>query len=221
MWVIKLGGSVTRQDTLMHWLRLVARFGDGQMIIVPGGGLFADSVRAFQAMRATHAEGHLDDVQAHKLAIYAMDQMAHSLVAMCPELALVRNPLEIAERGWQHRGLIWCPSEMALHTQDDRHPLLASWQVTSDSLAAWLAWQCEAKQLLLVKSDDRLEPLQSEYDLPALQAQGILDHGMTDLLANAPFATWVCHHRQSALFAQRLDPTLPVNPAVLSGLVRT
>ena len=102
MWVIKLGGSVTHYDSLVHWLRLVVRWGDGKVIIVPGGGMYADAVRDFQRMRAGHADGHINDHHAHALAIYAMDQMARSLVAMVPELALVRNPLQIAESGWQH-----------------------------------------------------------------------------------------------------------------------
>jgi aspartokinase-like uncharacterized kinase len=84
MWVIKLGGSVTHYDSLVQWLQLVVRWGDGKVIIVPGGGMYADAVRNFQQMRAKFPDGHINDQQAHALAIYAMDQMARSLVAMAP-----------------------------------------------------------------------------------------------------------------------------------------
>jgi len=214
MWVIKLGGSVTHYDSLVQWLQLVVRWGDGQVIIVPGGGMYADAVREFQSMRVKLPDGHINDQQAHALAIYAMDQMARSLVAMAPELTLVRNPLEIAESGWQHRGLVWLPSEMALN------PALASefalpetWEVTSDSLAAWLAWHLEASHLLLVKSDDRLLEAHTHFELNTLQSMDMVDQGLSALLAHAQFQTWVVHQSQYELFEQgfntsQLEPYL-------------
>ncbi|WP_029148899.1 hypothetical protein [Methylophilus sp. 5] len=203
MWVIKLGGSVTHYSSLVQWLRLVVRWGDGKVIIVPGGGLYADAVRDFQHMRAALPDGHIHDQQAHALAIYAMDQMARSLVAMVPELALVRNPLEIAESGWQHRGLVWLPSEMALNTTfANEHVLPESWDVTSDSLAAWLAWQLEADHLLLVKSDHWLLETHAGLALATLQSMGIVDQGLSGLLVQATFQTWVVHQSEHALFQQ-------------------
>jgi 5-(aminomethyl)-3-furanmethanol phosphate kinase len=214
MWVIKLGGSVTHHDSLLKWLQLVVRWGDGKVIIVPGGGVYADAVREFQQIRLRLPSGHLSDAHAHALAIYAMDQMARSLVAMQPELTLVRNPLEIAERGWQHRGLVWLPSEMALNPELwAGTPLPESWETTSDSLAAWLASQLEASHLLLVKSDDRLLQEQPGYDLAALQADGIVDAGLSSILPQATFQTWVMHESRVDLFAAGLDAQ------VLSGLL--
>lgn len=214
MWVIKLGGSVTHHDILLKWLQLVARWGDGKVIIVPGGGVYADAVREFQQMRLRLPSGHLSDVHAHALAIYAMDQMARSLVAMLPELTLVRNPLEIAERGWQHRGLVWLPSEMALNPELWAGTALPeSWETTSDSLAAWLACQLEASHLLLVKSDDRLLPQQPSHALAALQADGIVDTGLSSILPQAKFQTWVMHHSHVGLFEPGLDAQ------ILSGRV--
>jgi 5-(aminomethyl)-3-furanmethanol phosphate kinase len=203
MWVIKLGGSVTHYGSLVKWLQLVVHSGDGKVIIVPGGGMYADAVRDFQQMRAKLPEGHINDQQAHALAIYAMDQMARSLVAIAPELALVRNPLEIAESGWQHRGLVWLPSEMALNPAlANELALPETWEVTSDSLAAWLAWQLEASHLLLVKSDDRVLETHTKFDLTTLQSMDIVDHGLSGLLAQAKFQTWIVHQSQHALFEQ-------------------
>jgi aspartokinase-like uncharacterized kinase len=206
MWVIKLGGSVTRHDSLLKWLQLVVRFGDGKVIIVPGGGVYADAVREFQQLRQHLSEGHISDPHAHALAIYAMDQMARSLVAMVPELTLVRNPLEIAERGWQHRGLVWLPSEMALNPELwNGTALPESWETTSDSLAAWLASQLEASHLLLVKSDDRLLEEKSGYTLENLQAMGIVDAGLSKILPQAEFQSWVVHHSRYDVFQSGLD----------------
>ncbi|SDK31155.1 Uncharacterized kinase [Methylophilus rhizosphaerae] len=206
MWVIKLGGSVTRHDSLLKWLQLVARWGDGKVIIVPGGGVYADAVREFQKIRAHLPDGHLSDTQAHALAIYAMDQMARSFVAMEPALTLVRNPLEIAERGWQHRGLVWLPSEMTLNpVLWGETTLPESWETTSDSLAAWLASQLEASQLLLVKSDDRLLEEQPAYRLAELQAMNIVDAGLSKILPQPGFKSWVVHERRYTRFQDGLD----------------
>lgn len=203
MWVIKLGGSVTRHSSLTQWLQLVARWGDGKVIVVPGGGLYADAVRDFQRMREAFPDGYVDEANAHALAIYAMDQMARSFVAMVPELVLVRNPLEIAERGWQHRGLVWLPSEMALNPDEwVQSGLPATWDVTSDTLAAWLAQQLEAEHLLLVKSDARVVEGRGTYALSELQTQGIVDTGISQILSTAPYGSWVMHQAQFHFFNQ-------------------
>lgn len=200
-WVIKLGGSVTHYHQLTHWLRLVASHGDGKVIIVPGGGLFADAVRAFQTVRADMPDGQLSDAHAHRLAIYAMDQMARSFVAMVPELVLVRNPLEIAERGWQHHGLVWLPSEMALDAEYwSATGLAENWEVTSDSLAAYLANRMDADRLLLVKSDPRLLAHQASYSLASLQAQSIIDPAMHTCLQQARYQMHVMHHEDYVAF---------------------
>lgn len=203
MWVIKLGGSVTRHSSLTQWLQLVARWGDGKVIVVPGGGLYADAVRDFQRMREAFTDGYVDEANAHALAIYAMDQMARSFVAMVPELVLVRNPLEIAERGWQHRGLVWLPSEMALNPDEwAQSGLPATWEVTSDTLAAWLAQQLEAEHLLLVKSDARVVEGHGTHALSELQTQGIVDTGISQILSMAPYGSWVMHQTQFHFFNQ-------------------
>ncbi len=203
MWVIKLGGSVTRHSSLTQWLQLVARWGDGKVIVVPGGGLYADAVRDFQRMREAFPDGYVDEANAHALAIYAMDQMARSFVAMVPELVLVRNPLEIAERGWQHRGLVWLPSEMALNPDEwAQSGLPETWEVTSDTLAAWLAQQLEAEHLLLVKSDARVVEGRGTYALSELQTQGIVDTGISQMLNSAPYGSWVMHQTQFHFFNQ-------------------
>ena len=48
MWVVKIGGSLLGSPELERWLEVVAKHGDGKIIIVPGGGLFANAVRDAQ-----------------------------------------------------------------------------------------------------------------------------------------------------------------------------
>ena len=45
MWVIKLGGSLLSSESLKEWLSVIVKHGAGKLVIVPGGGIFADKVR--------------------------------------------------------------------------------------------------------------------------------------------------------------------------------
>lgn len=142
IWIVKIGGSLLGTPELQHWLQIIATFGDGKVVIVPGGSVFADAVRSAQQLSG------IDDAKAHQLALLAMDQFGLLIAAMNPNLAIASSELELAERSWQHRGIVWLPSKMVL--ADDS--ILKNWQVTSDSLSAWLANKLGAEQLLLIKS---------------------------------------------------------------------
>lgn len=142
MWVVKIGGSLLGSPELAHWLALIAKFGDGKVLIVPGGGIFADAVRDAQAI------SHTSDAVAHELALLAMDQFGLLLAGMNQRLVTASSELEIAERSWQHLGIVWLPSKMVLADES----IAKNWDVTSDSLSAWLANKLGAEQLILVKS---------------------------------------------------------------------
>lgn len=162
MWVVKLGGSLLGTPELQSWLDMLASQSDGRMVIVPGGGVFADAVR-----QAQHMAG-FDDAAAHHAALLAMDQYGLILQALQPALVTASSELEIAERSWQHRAIVWLPSRMAL--ADDAIP--QNWDVTSDSLAAWLAAGLDAERLVLVKS---VTLSQHETTLARLSGEGVVD----------------------------------------------
>ena len=71
MIVIKLGGSLAYSKTLIDCLnKIQQRYQGRAVIIVPGGGAFADQVRRAQQ------HWQFDDITAHHMAILAMQQMA-------------------------------------------------------------------------------------------------------------------------------------------------
>jgi aspartokinase-like uncharacterized kinase len=82
--------------------------------------------------------------------------------------------------------------------------LPTSWQVTSDSIAAWVAGQAGAGRLVLVKAVDGLfaqwpprgEPLArlSVAELAALRSAGV-DEYLPTALQQASFETWVISGR--------------------------
>jgi aspartokinase-like uncharacterized kinase len=80
------------------------------------------------------------------MAILAMDQYAYLLAALAPGARLVSSPTQIAAGRLNVLAVsAW------LHSAD---PLPHTWQVTSDSIAAWAARRLRAKRLVLLKGVD-------------------------------------------------------------------
>ncbi len=167
--VIKLGGSLSNDSRLRSCLASIADVGN--VIIVPGGGPYADAVRA-QQMR-----WKFPDELAHRMAVIAMDQFALQLQGMEPRLKLASNMVDIQQANLQQRSVIWLPSVMVLSDAS----IAKNWNATSDSLAAWLAGTLKAEQLILVKSCD----IPPGATLAELTEGGILDRGFIQMSQNA------------------------------------
>ncbi|MDD4915680.1 MAG: uridylate kinase [Methylococcales bacterium] len=157
MRVVKLGGSLLAADALPACLDAVQRL-DGLNILTPGGGAFADQVRTLQRQYG------FDDVAAHRMALLAMQQMAVLFNSLKPGFALLDT---VAKLKTVTGTAIWLPQAAEL----DAAGVAASWDVTSDSLAAWLAGQLAADELILVKSAAIARP----HTLADLQRQGVVD----------------------------------------------
>jgi aspartokinase-like uncharacterized kinase len=195
LWVIKLGGSLLGSAALPHWLSLLAKHGNGKVVIVPGGGVFADAVRQAQTLTG------VSDGLAHELALLAMDQFGLLLAGMQPGLVTAANELEIAERGWQHQTVVWLPSQMVLADATVEQ----SWRVTSDSLSAWLASKLAADQLLIIKSVDLSPYQQSRAELArAMLDDGVLDACFIDGIAGQRYQTRLLNRNDYVLFEQGL-----------------
>lgn len=142
--VIKVGGSLSRRPgalrRLMAALAVAAR--GRTLVVVPGGGPFAEAVR--------RADRHFapGDSPSHWMATLAMDQYAVLLASLAAEAALVRGRRDVV-RG---RLNVLAPSSWLARAD----PLPHSWDVTSDSIAAWVARTLRAKMLVLLKDVDGL-----------------------------------------------------------------
>lgn len=89
----------------------------------------------------------LDDNAAHWMAVLAMDQYAHLIVSRCPSGELVTGPREIERAVTTGRVPVLAPYQL----MREADPLPHSWEVTSDSISAWVAGQVGASRLVLVK----------------------------------------------------------------------
>jgi len=178
--VIKVGGSLAGDPGLPHLLETLGALAavGHRLVLVPGGGPFADAVRA---ACAAHDPG---PSAAHWMAILAMDQYAHLLAARTPGAALVVGPEEVAGALAAGRMAVLAPYAW-LRAAD---PLPHSWDVTSDSIAAWVAARLGAPRLVLLKSVD-----------------GIRDEAGT-VLARVERCALGGRDEVDAYFAQALEP---------------
>jgi aspartokinase-like uncharacterized kinase len=105
------------------------------VLVVPGGGPFADAVRAVDA------GGQLGDQLAHGLALAAMDQLGTVVAQLLPAeaIATLRAPSGL--------GLL-----LAVPAFAGRPGVPESWAVTSDSLAVLAAGAIGAREVILLKA---------------------------------------------------------------------
>jgi dihydroneopterin aldolase len=180
-------------------------------LLVAGGGSLADEIR-----RAQQVHG-FDDLAAHRLCLDVMGITARMVGQMLPEARFCQRAGEIDRGGCR------------LHVVDVREFLTAesrlpeSWSVTSDSIAAELALQCEADELVLLKS---ALPTAIE-SVERLAAAGMVD----DYFPGAARAFWSAASRRGQTHAgvrlvnlrdeRFAGVTIPDTPAATSaGAVR-
>ena len=173
IWVVKLGGSLCNDPRLATWLDTLVEFGKGQVVIVPGGGPYADAVRTQQQ------HWKFSDELAHRMAVLAMDQFALQLKGINPLLVVTPTHAAIATALANNHVAVWLPSEMVLTEAE----IAATWDITSDSLAAWLARTLGAERLVLVKSC----AIAPDGTIDELARSEITDREFTNMTRAAPY----------------------------------
>jgi aspartokinase-like uncharacterized kinase len=175
MWVVKIGGSLAYAAELPAWLAALALHGGGRVVIVPGGGPFADLVR-----RAQVHQGYAD-ATAHAMALLAVAQYGLMMAGIEGRLVAASGLSQIREVLTTGRVPVWIPGP------DGVPGVRASWEVSSDSLALWVAGQVGATDLALIKSR---APSPGVHRAPDLSAQGSLDAVFPGALACTAVETW-------------------------------
>jgi aspartokinase-like uncharacterized kinase len=160
--VVKVGGGIG-DDALPGLCAALGELGRRHaLLVVPGGACFADAVRDADRRFGLSAEA------AHRMAILGMEQFGWLLSELIPATPVL------------------LPAGLPL----DELP--ASWQVTSDSIAAWVADRVGAERLVLLKAVEGLYP------------EGV-DGYLPTILERVSFETWVINGRDAARITELLD----------------
>lgn len=159
--VVKIGGSLARTTGPLQ--RILSLLGSARrgIVVVPGGGEFADAVRGAQLRFG------FDDGAAHRMAILGMHQMGLMLAALAPELRACEDLEEIAEGLEAGENLVWLPLRECVGDA----VLPQSWDVTSDAIAARLAERLGRLKVVFVKSRSGGQ----DRTAAALAAEGLID----------------------------------------------
>ncbi len=127
---MKLGGSLfPHAGAVIATIRRI----NPDLLIIPGGGVFADTIRA----------AGTQGTPAHWMAIAAMDQFGWYLssfgIPVTSRMAVPAGPVILLPYGIMR----------------DRDPLPHSWDITSDTISAWVAAEL-GLPLLILKSIDQV-----------------------------------------------------------------
>ncbi len=161
--VIKVGGSLYDHPRLAAGLRRYLRQWPPRTVrLVPGGGDLADAVRKLDRLH------HLGEQAAHRLAMRTLAVAGEFLTLLlgadCPPIVT-----EVDLGDWPH-----------------------TWALTSDSIAARVAWQEHAGRLVLLKS----VTIPAGTSWVEAAARGWVDAFFPQAVAAAPFAVEVVPFRQ-------------------------
>ena len=128
--VIKVGGSLL--PYAREVIRIILKEGRNALIL-PGGGVFADAVRG------TEIQG----TPAHWMAIAGMEQYGWYLSSFGVEVTDV-----LSFSGYPQ---VFLPYQVLRHYD----PLPHTWEITSDTISAWMAHHLSV-DLLILKSIDQI-----------------------------------------------------------------
>lgn len=213
--VVKVGGSIALYPQKLRALcaQLSEVSKKHRLIVVPGGGEFADVVRCLDERFS------LSYCASHRMAILGMDQYGLLLSDLTPNSVTV-SKLEEIKYFLDSGGLpIFLPSNLLL--SDD--PLENSWDVTSDSIAVYIAHRLQVHKVLLVtdvdgvytndpktNSDAKLIKNLSARELLVMNKRTSVDKALPKLLLKAPIDCFIVN----GLFPERIDAVLDGRDAV-------
>lgn len=199
--VFKLGGSLLDlPDLAVRLQNAFSKLGNDRPLVISGGGDAADIVRRW------HRTFGLDEERSHWLALDAIRLNQQLLLELIPKLELVPTR-QAAQVALSHDRIPlldlaeFLRTEEALVEPTERLP--HCWDVTSDSLAAWVAARWPADRLILLKSVD-LPDAQTD-DSEQLASAGLIDSFFPQLTNSIPTIEWINLRQEGDINWQQLN----------------
>lgn len=144
--VVKIGGSLALHPQKLRSLcaKLSETSKKHRLIVVPGGGEFADTVRNLDKRFS------LSPAVAHRMAILGMDQYGLMLSNLIPNSRLATTLNDLQKTMDSGRLTVFLPSA-SLVAED---ALKNSWDVTSDSITVFIALKLHSARVILATDVD-------------------------------------------------------------------
>jgi 5-(aminomethyl)-3-furanmethanol phosphate kinase len=180
--ISKVGGSLFDLADLGDRIRqAITHLEPANNVLIAGGGEFTDLIAKAQ----THHS--LCDVETHWLCIKTLGVTASLLKALLPEAKLTDQPLELADAAEPSLWILDTEQLLKNETASEAIRLLPrDWTVTTDSIAAAVAVELQATELVLLKSTNcQPEAIQS------LAQQHLVDSYFHIAAAPIPKIGWI------------------------------
>ncbi len=167
-YLCKVGGSLFDWDGFPTQLQQFLDQFDSPALLLAGGGEPADLVRLWDRLF------HLGEQRAHHLAIESMSLTASLLARILPQSCVVgdRDQLEAAINNGQ-TPILNAANWIDRLEADAKIDLPHTWDITSDSIALWLAAEMGIERLILLKSVDYPD----QTSLQKASREGLIDVG--------------------------------------------
>ena len=189
--VVKLGGSVVRSRELSAWLDVIAA-SPRPIVVVPGGGAWADEVRSAQAKLG------FGDGAAHRMALLAMDQLAWAIAGLRAGFEVGDTEDALRRTLGQGRVAVWAPYGLVANRAD----IPQSWTVTSDSLALWLGSRLGAEGCYVIKS---IERKRAQFSAEQIARDGVVDQAFPSMFKGAGFPVFLLGRGDQGALAASLS----------------
>ncbi|CAB3287396.1 [5-(aminomethyl)furan-3-yl]methyl phosphate kinase [Methanocaldococcus lauensis] len=144
MHIVKIGGSLTYDaKPLLKTLKDYAKENNKNIVIIPGGGEFANVVRKIDKFL------NLSNSLSHKLAIKCMDLIGE-IYSEIGNIKAYDTLFNLKREINKEKIAILLPSKILISTDISEH----SWDVTSDSLSLYIGNLLDVKEIIIATDVD-------------------------------------------------------------------
>ncbi|MEM1578452.1 MAG: uridylate kinase [Archaeoglobaceae archaeon] len=173
--IVKIGGSVAKK--LEDIFEILAKMNDVK--VIPGGWIFADLVEKLK----------LNDDISHWMAILGMNLYGYYMMSFAEKKGFeILEPSEFQELKQEGKFIV-LPYQLLKKFDELPH----SWDVTSDSIALWIASKTGEKRVVKVTAAGGvLKDCEIANFVIAKQAVGVIDKYSPILLKNYDLELFIC-----------------------------